>query len=761
MYNGIGLQTPRGSGTNGYIQTNKFFVKPKTGRVTENTKGFEGDQGTAGVSKKPNKDILEHDRKRQIELRLVVLEDKLTDQGYSEAEIAEKLAEARKTLEGASASEAGGHGAITVADKRVSDTQTHQIAARKEKQMETFRAALGIGLTKEIAEEIEEEPKRDHKSGQHDKREHAFLDREHSRKKQDEEKLKHRKDDEKKDSNKNVKSRKKDGKMGRNDDYYSDSESSGHQKKKNQGKCRKTSRRSLSESSSDTETGEMKHGKSKKHKSRKYEFEDSDSDASSDLSGKVHSKRKGEKYRKSKKRSQVRKYDSDESDSSDDSDVIADHQPRKDADRHRESHKSYDSDGHQYGRNSHEQSSRKDKQIRIGRHHDSGDESYGERQLERLNDFSKGQRDEQNLVLNAGLNDRGKGSDSRLEKGWRYGMDRDSIDKSIKQRKAGVEKQPKKQDDHYIDSGSDSDGKSHKHRRHDSSDSDSDSGYNQGNDVKSTRTGKSVERALVSSASSSSSDDSRYLGSHSDSSDSSDGGRHGKTGGGSKLGSITGVTEEGRQRSRPRRKDHESDALKKLGDSYPSKDSSVKQNQRNEASRDYGHDEQKGDYPSVRRYGARKDDDHNSSGRHYKREDGRSGRWGEGEDYPSSCRYGGRQDDDNRQYEREDGRSGRWGEVDKDYEKHRGDRRHERSEEMCEGRRSVREDGYYVRQVKDCGDEQVASRKRSARGEEDCSYRGPNSDSRVNSHKRSRYDDSNGSGERRSGRDFHDSREKH
>ncbi|PKI77107.1 hypothetical protein CRG98_002610 [Punica granatum] len=119
MYNGIGLQTPRGSGTNGYIQTNKFFVKPKTGRVAENTKGFEGDQGTAGVSRKPNKDILEHDRKRQIELKLVVLEDKLTDQGYTEAEIAEKLAEARRTLEAAVAAEASGEpGAIVVADTK-------------------------------------------------------------------------------------------------------------------------------------------------------------------------------------------------------------------------------------------------------------------------------------------------------------------------------------------------------------------------------------------------------------------------------------------------------------------------------------------------------------------------------------------------------------------------------------------------------------------------------------------------------------------
>ncbi|KAM0973792.1 hypothetical protein ACFX2C_017071 [Malus domestica] len=35
MYNGIGLQTPRGSGTNGYIQTNKFFIKSRTGKVAD------------------------------------------------------------------------------------------------------------------------------------------------------------------------------------------------------------------------------------------------------------------------------------------------------------------------------------------------------------------------------------------------------------------------------------------------------------------------------------------------------------------------------------------------------------------------------------------------------------------------------------------------------------------------------------------------------------------------------------------------------
>ncbi|KAG4988785.1 hypothetical protein JHK82_031120 [Glycine max] len=145
MYNGIGLQTPRGSGTNGYIQSNKFFVKPKISKVAENTKGFEADQGTAGVSRKPNKEILEHDRKRQIQLKLTILEDKLIDQGYTDAEIAEKLVEARQNLEAATASkETDGPASVSASDKKVSNTQTHQIAARKEKQMEALKAALGI-----------------------------------------------------------------------------------------------------------------------------------------------------------------------------------------------------------------------------------------------------------------------------------------------------------------------------------------------------------------------------------------------------------------------------------------------------------------------------------------------------------------------------------------------------------------------------------------------------------------------------------------
>ncbi|KAI3985014.1 hypothetical protein MKX01_004782 [Papaver californicum] len=74
MYNEIGLQAARGSETNGYIQTNKFFVRPKTGKVE--TKEFEG------VIKK-----------------LVVLKGQTKISSNIIENISQKLDEARKSFE--------------------------------------------------------------------------------------------------------------------------------------------------------------------------------------------------------------------------------------------------------------------------------------------------------------------------------------------------------------------------------------------------------------------------------------------------------------------------------------------------------------------------------------------------------------------------------------------------------------------------------------------------------------------------------------
>ncbi|XP_065042356.1 uncharacterized protein LOC135675776 [Musa acuminata AAA Group] len=187
MYNGIGLQTPRGSGTNGYIQSNKFFVKPRQPPARFDAASASGSE-PEGAVRKPNKDILEHDRKRQIQLKLLVLEETLADQGYTEAEISEKLEEAKKTIEAeaaaAAAAEDGSGGRRKdrppLPNRRFADTKTHHIAARKEKQLETLREALGIKSEKKSPEHelIEQDEEEDLEPGE-------FVDDKHQEEKMD------------------------------------------------------------------------------------------------------------------------------------------------------------------------------------------------------------------------------------------------------------------------------------------------------------------------------------------------------------------------------------------------------------------------------------------------------------------------------------------------------------------------------------------------------------------------------------------------
>src|SRR5437764_441481 len=77
MYNGIGLPTPRGSGTNGFVQRNLSAL-----RVTN--KQLEPEElpmKPATVHREPNQDILNHEKKRQVEVKCVKLQIQLTDEG--------------------------------------------------------------------------------------------------------------------------------------------------------------------------------------------------------------------------------------------------------------------------------------------------------------------------------------------------------------------------------------------------------------------------------------------------------------------------------------------------------------------------------------------------------------------------------------------------------------------------------------------------------------------------------------------------------
>lgn len=81
MYNGIGLETPRGSGTNGHIQRNSAYVR--LGKKDNITYRTEDDLSKldAITNRPPNQGILDHERKRKIEVKCAEFEDILEKHG--------------------------------------------------------------------------------------------------------------------------------------------------------------------------------------------------------------------------------------------------------------------------------------------------------------------------------------------------------------------------------------------------------------------------------------------------------------------------------------------------------------------------------------------------------------------------------------------------------------------------------------------------------------------------------------------------------
>uniref|UniRef100_A0A2D4J559 CWF21 domain-containing protein n=2 Tax=Micrurus TaxID=8634 RepID=A0A2D4J559_MICLE len=139
MYNGIGLPTPRGSGTNGYVQRNLSAVRHKKDR-TDYKSEEELRKLESSLVKKPNQDILDHERKRKVELKCLELAELMEEQGYGEGEIQEKVATFRMMLleKDVAVVKEGEQ------QQKSSITETHQLAEANEKKNERLRAAFGI-----------------------------------------------------------------------------------------------------------------------------------------------------------------------------------------------------------------------------------------------------------------------------------------------------------------------------------------------------------------------------------------------------------------------------------------------------------------------------------------------------------------------------------------------------------------------------------------------------------------------------------------
>uniref|UniRef100_A0A8V0X9Y4 CWF21 domain-containing protein n=1 Tax=Gallus gallus TaxID=9031 RepID=A0A8V0X9Y4_CHICK len=144
MYNGIGLPTPRGSGTNGYVQRNLSALRHKRERAEPRADEELRRADAAALPKRPNRDILDHERKRKVELKCLELSELMEEQGYTESEIQEKVATFRTMLLERDVV-LGKEG--DAPEQRPTVTETHQLAEAAEQKNERLRAAFGISDT--------------------------------------------------------------------------------------------------------------------------------------------------------------------------------------------------------------------------------------------------------------------------------------------------------------------------------------------------------------------------------------------------------------------------------------------------------------------------------------------------------------------------------------------------------------------------------------------------------------------------------------
>ena len=148
MSSNVGLSTPRGSGTSGYVQRNLSHLKPR-----ENYSPYPTDPSSLRKhrQRKPDKQILDHDRLRNIEVKVLELRDKLEDEEVDEEEIETQTEALRKKLSEPTSGGKGDRGGREMDERKekgarmqLKPHQVHEMAAAKIEESEKLRRALGI-----------------------------------------------------------------------------------------------------------------------------------------------------------------------------------------------------------------------------------------------------------------------------------------------------------------------------------------------------------------------------------------------------------------------------------------------------------------------------------------------------------------------------------------------------------------------------------------------------------------------------------------
>ncbi|RWA12925.1 hypothetical protein EKO27_g2152 [Xylaria grammica] len=140
MSDNVGLSTPRGSGTSGYVQRNLAHMRP---RDRDRAAPYPRDlDHLKHRQRQPDKGILEHDRKREVEVKVFELRDQLEDEGVEEDEIDRRCDALRKELQERMNKPA--RDGTSAPRRGLKAHQVHELADAKIKESERLRNALKI-----------------------------------------------------------------------------------------------------------------------------------------------------------------------------------------------------------------------------------------------------------------------------------------------------------------------------------------------------------------------------------------------------------------------------------------------------------------------------------------------------------------------------------------------------------------------------------------------------------------------------------------
>ena len=97
MYNGIGLPTARGSGTNGLVTRNLSALRSRPSNVSQPSASQP--MRPEFTHRAPNPEILLHEKKRQVELKCLQLREMLLQKGsMDKSEVERQVNDLRQEL---------------------------------------------------------------------------------------------------------------------------------------------------------------------------------------------------------------------------------------------------------------------------------------------------------------------------------------------------------------------------------------------------------------------------------------------------------------------------------------------------------------------------------------------------------------------------------------------------------------------------------------------------------------------------------------